>query len=700
MANQISQMRITFNRGCSKPSMAVRGVHNHVYPPRYGLTDPISVAEPSEDDVLNNKELEKFLVDSGCYQSKDEAIKREEVLGRLDEIVKLWVRNVSQAKGFNDQMVEESNAKIFTSGSYRLGVNASGADIDTLCVGPRYATREEDFFGELHNILAEMPEVQELNPIPDAYVPVLKFKFDGVSIDLLYARLDLWVIPEDLDLLQDSLLQNVDEQTVRSLNGCRVTDQILRLVPNTQNFLSSLRSIRFWAKQRGIYSNVSGFLGGINWALLVGRICQLYPKALPSMLVSRFFRIYSQWQWPTPVMLCEIKQGCLGLPVWDPRRNPKDRQHMMPIITPAYPSMNSSYNVSSSTLQIMREEFQRGLRICEDLETSNKADWNMLFESFSFFDAYKDYLQIDIAAANDDDFRQWKGWVKSRLRLLTIKIERDTRSMLLCHPYPCEFSDKSRAFHCCYFMGLKRQQGSDAKDNSGAVIDIRFTVQQFKHDVGRYNIWKPGMSVHVPYVKRRDLPAFVFPGGVRPLRLVKAASKRKRSGTLDADAPVGKKRELDTKEVKSMANNNATCATSSPSCGNNVEQEEASVGKVSCGNSSSSSEALERIVIERSGGNCSSSSSKQLNELENEVASISQAEDGDEKMKDDVKQLPAAEKGNGSCSNLSTYGSLEELEPLAPWETRGCAFASDIPTAKPIIRLNFTYLRGITSNCV
>lgn len=83
------------------------------------------------------------------------------------------------------------------------------------------------------------------------------------------------------------------------------------------------------------------------------------------MLVSRFFRVYTQWRWPNPVLLCAIEEGSLGLQVWDPRRHPKDRFHMMPIITPAYPSMNSSYNVSSSTLRIMTEEFQRGNEICE-----------------------------------------------------------------------------------------------------------------------------------------------------------------------------------------------------------------------------------------------------------------------------------------------------------------------------------------------
>ena len=45
-------------------------------------------------------------------------------------------------------------------------------------------------------MLSEMPEVSELHPVPDAHVPVMRFKFKGVSIDLLYAKLSLWVVPE------------------------------------------------------------------------------------------------------------------------------------------------------------------------------------------------------------------------------------------------------------------------------------------------------------------------------------------------------------------------------------------------------------------------------------------------------------------------------------------------------------------------
>ncbi|VAH94555.1 unnamed protein product [Triticum turgidum subsp. durum] len=504
-----------------------------------GVSEPISLGGPTEKDVVQTAEVEKFLADAGLYESQEEAVSREEVLGKLDQTVKTWIKKATRVSGYGEQFVQEANAKIFTFGSYRLGVHGPGADIDTLCVGPRHATRNDYFFRCLHDMLAEMPEVSELHPVPDAHVPVLGFKLCGVSIDLLYANLAHVVIPDDLDLSQDSILHNVDEQAVRSLNGCRVTDQILRLVPNIPSFRTTLRFMRYWGKRRGVYSNVMGFLGGINWAILVARICQLYPNASPSMLISRFFRVYSQWKWPNPVTLCHIEEGPLGLPVWDPRRNFRDRGHQMPIITPAYPCMNSSYNVSTSTRYVMVQEFTRGYEICQAID-ENRATWDDLFEPYPFFELYKNYLEVGITARNEDDLRNWKGWVESRLRTLVLKFERYTHEMLLAHPHPRDFSDGSRPLHSFYFMGLWRKQ--TAQPQEAEQFDIRGIVNEFKSAVLAYAHRREGMDIEVSHVKRKDIPLFVFPGGVRPPRSSRTVARSSRTvsrNAVTADGQVG-----------------------------------------------------------------------------------------------------------------------------------------------------------------
>jgi poly(A) polymerase len=63
--------------------------------------------------------------------------------------------------------------------------------------------------------------------------------------------------------------------------------------------------------------------------------------------------------------------------VWDPRYNVGDRFHIMPIITPAYPQQNSTFNVSQSTLKVMQEEFQSSLAICEDIVAGESRFWNL-----------------------------------------------------------------------------------------------------------------------------------------------------------------------------------------------------------------------------------------------------------------------------------------------------------------------------------
>lgn len=83
---------------------------------------------------------------------------------------------------------------------------------------------------------------------------------------------------------------------MRSLNGVRVTQLILDMVePNIEAFRVTLCAVKEWAIIHGVYSNILGFLGGINFAILVAWVCKKHPESNPSTLLRIFFRTFAMW---------------------------------------------------------------------------------------------------------------------------------------------------------------------------------------------------------------------------------------------------------------------------------------------------------------------------------------------------------------------------------------------------------------------
>jgi len=337
------------------------------------------------------------------------------------------VRRVGRAKKFSQSTIDSLGGKIFTYGSFTLGVHGPESDIDTLIVAPKSIT-QADFFAIWPPTFKEMSEAElitEFNPVPDAFVPIIKFEYNGVPIDLIFASLPSQsTIPKDMELDDLNMLRGLDQQAMRSVNGTRVARELLELVPQPKSFRHALRAIKMWAKQRAIYGFVYGFPGGIAWVIMVARICQLYPFACGATIIAKFFNLMYKWNWPRPIMLKEVESsGPLNLPTWNPAHNHTDRSHLMPIITPAYPSMCATHSVTQSTLKIMLGEFQRADEIIGAIQAGKKS-WADLFQRHTFFTQdYKYYLSVVATATTKDAHDSFHGLVGSKVRSLAKSIE-------------------------------------------------------------------------------------------------------------------------------------------------------------------------------------------------------------------------------------------------------------------------------------
>ncbi|KAG1371385.1 nuclear poly(A) polymerase 3 [Cocos nucifera] len=216
---------------------------------------------------------------------------------------------------------------------------------------------EEDFFIVLRNMLQSRPEVSEIHCVKSAKVPLMRFKFNGISIDFPYAQLQATSVPQDVDIFDESLVV-ADDTSWRSLSGVRVNTRIVQLVPNLKNFQSMLRCIKLWARRRGVYSHLLGFFGGIHLAVLAAYVCQRHPNASLNVLIAIFFDIFLHWPWPTPMMLQDLSIQDLSIPFKSP-----DLRLLMPIMMPCWPFEFCNSNITRSTFRRIMEEFQRGFNM-------------------------------------------------------------------------------------------------------------------------------------------------------------------------------------------------------------------------------------------------------------------------------------------------------------------------------------------------
>ena len=457
---------------------------------------------PTTEDIALTSSLDQLLRCNGTYETKENAIKREAVLQKITQLFDRWVKNLGVNKHVPESLLSKAGARVLPFGSARLGVNGQSSDIDVLCLAPHHVCRH-DFFTLFYELLKTQDGVANINCVADAFVPVITMTFDGIDVDLLFARLGMPFIPSDLDLSNDAVLINMDKKCIRSVNGQRVTEKFLHLVPNEHAFRMTLRAVKLWAKKRGIYSNVLGYLGGVSWALLVAKTCQQYPRAMPAVLLQKFFLMYSKWQWPRPVLIDHLTENnarIAEIPSWDPRINHGDALHFMPVITPCYPHINSTFNVSQSTMEVIIREFDRGLKVMDGTDK-----WNILFEATNFFGTYRHFFVITIEALNEQDHQAWQGYFQTKIKYLARQLETNKSiDSIQINPEPFPVKATIR-ISSRWFVGLKFDRAK------GLNVDLGQETTEFVRSVETAGCQPPndGKTFKIEYASRKQLPQFV-----------------------------------------------------------------------------------------------------------------------------------------------------------------------------------------------
>ncbi|CAD7930074.1 unnamed protein product [Amoebophrya sp. A25] len=459
------------------------------------VSEPISLDGPTPEGEKQREPLLSALDRDFPAESAEGLARRERILEKLTTLVQEWTHEVGVLKRMMDEeSAREAGAKIFLFGSAKLGVLTPNSDCDCVCVVPKHITRD-DFFGNLVPKLQEHRDfIQEINPVPEANTPIIEMKIEGVAVDLGFAQLNVPTLKGIESLQNNDLLRGLDEKSVRGIGGNRVNQLVLDLVPNKDAFREALRFVKAWSKARGIASNMLGFFGGITWAILIARVCQLYPNFNGPMVIQRFFRVFSQWHWGwnRPVLLTNIVHApanspLVSLRVWDPHNNPHDKYHLMPILTPSFPAMNSTHNVSETTKRVLIAELKRGRQYVDEVFAGRKK-WTDVYAKHVFFAMHKDYIRVQLVAKNAAAFSRWEGFIESKLRLFVRNLEQVCPGFEF-RPWPEKYDlgDDSKNILSNWpvskqmFIGVSKQKQTSHEDapSETAATDFRLAVERF-----------------------------------------------------------------------------------------------------------------------------------------------------------------------------------------------------------------------------
>jgi poly(A) polymerase Pap1 len=468
--------------------------------------------DPSNDsEETASRILEQLLAnDLEVYETPEQKRNKELVLIKLRDILDQWMQRVKKKHGIPPDS-PTGNSKLLPYGSYKLGVSSPTGDIDTLVLSPYFVDRDEDFFGLLHGLLSELAgsndNIKELTMVNQQHtiMPLIKMTFYGIPIDMVFARVQY---TDDLDefirtkLYNEEYLQPMDEKMKRSFNGYRNAEMILKslsrkpeeshLNPEVEIWLNmkreevfrtTLKCIKLWAKNNGLDSNKMGYVGGIAWAMLTAKICKLFPYKCPARLLEKFFWLYgTEWLWDEWFVRIEKEYPDEHL----------SHGRTMYIITPSRPQMNSTHNVTLSTLEIMTSRMKESHNLVKNLlqkfshvevlspdDPGAKAEWMSLFTKYNFFDSYEHFIEINILGGKEADYLRWQGFVEAKIRLLCERFEDLLKFYdLKIHPWPNTYDRGQSTFKkfpyaTTVYIGLQLNQTSDD------TIDLNIPVIRF-----------------------------------------------------------------------------------------------------------------------------------------------------------------------------------------------------------------------------
>ncbi|MEU1085342.1 RNA repair domain-containing protein [Streptomyces sp. NPDC005576] len=245
-----------------------------------------------------------------------------------------------------------------------------------------------------------LPDAEEVREVVGARVPGLRFRLNGVRVDLVTV-VPVGVPPSEAVERRGEL---GDEAAAAALSA--VSDAVAVLAataPYRVAFTELAHDVKAWARARGLDSAPGGGLPGLAWTVLAARtvlaegaslaegtaLAQGAARPTRTALLRRFFARWAEWEWDRPVALSSLPAA-------------RETDGAVTILTPTAPVRSCSTQVSPAGRDLLAEELFRGWEVLDAVADAAPVPYALLCAPPPFHLRHTAWALVSVREGGDE----------------------------------------------------------------------------------------------------------------------------------------------------------------------------------------------------------------------------------------------------------------------------------------------------------